>query len=424
VYEQLFEFNNGRPGFFGELGGAYIPEILHETIAELCEAFESARRDPLFWESYAQLMSTYSCRPTPVTFCENLTRAGGGARIFVKREDLNHTGAHKANNVMGQGLLVKRMGKTRVIAETGAGQHGVATATMAAKMGFECTVYMGAEDVERQRPNVFWMEQLGARVVAVEDGTRTLKDAINAALRDWADSMSHTHYVLGTVCGPHPFPLMVTWFQSIIGQEARRQMLELNGTLPRRVYACVGGGSNASGIFTGFLDDRDVDLVGVEAGGLGLGSGKHAARIAGGQGSIGVAQGYKTYFMQDQEGQMLDTHSISAGLDYIGVGPILAWLHQRGRVRFEAATDQEVLDAFRLTVRNEGLIPALESSHAIVQAMKEVGQLGAGDAVLINLSGRGDKDIFTIADALGDERWYEFLRERVENYYHLPAEAV
>ncbi|MBI2970756.1 MAG: tryptophan synthase subunit beta [Gammaproteobacteria bacterium] len=421
MYEQLFEFNNGRPGFFGELGGAYIPEILHETIAELCEAFESARRDPLFWESYAQLMSTYSCRPTPVTFCENLTRAGGGARIFVKREDLNHTGAHKANNVMGQGLLVKRMGKTRVIAETGAGQHGVATATMAAKMGFECTVYMGAEDVERQRPNVFWMEQLGARVVAVEDGTRTLKDAINAALRDWADSMSHTHYVLGTVCGPHPFPLMVTWFQSIIGQEARRQMLELNGTLPRRVYACVGGGSNASGIFAGFLDDRDVDLVGVEAGGLGLDSGKHAARIAGGQGSIGVAQGYKTYFMQDQEGQMLDTHSISAGLDYIGVGPILAWLHQRGRVRFEAATDQEVLDAFRLTVRNEGLIPALESSHAIAQAMKEAGQLGAGDAVLINLSGRGDKDIFTIADALGDERWYEFLRQKVEIHYRKPG---
>jgi tryptophan synthase beta chain len=413
MFHELFEFPPGKEGFYGDFGGAFIPEILHETLAELGEAFASAHKDPAFWDEYVRLMSTYSCRPTPVTLCENLTRAAGGARIFIKREDLNHTGAHKANNVMGQGLLARRMGKKRVIAETGAGQHGVATATMAAKMGFDCTIYMGAEDVERQRPNVFWMEQLGARVIAVEDGTRTLKDAINAALRDWAESMADTHYVLGTVCGPHPFPLMVTWFQSIIGREARAQMLERSGALPRRVYACAGGGSNASGIFAGFLDDPGVELVAVEAGGLGLDSGRHAARIAGGQGSIGVAQGYRTFFMQDAEGQMRDTHSISAGLDYIGIGPILAWLHERGRVRFEAATDAEVIAAFRTTVRSEGLIPALESSHAIARALVEAPQLQADDAILINLSGRGDKDIFTIAAALGDERWYDFLRGRV-----------
>jgi tryptophan synthase beta chain len=287
---------------------------------------------------------------------------------------------------------------------------------MAAKLGMDCTIYMGAEDVERQRPNVFWMEQLGATVVPVEDGTRTLKDAINAALRDWAESMADTHYVLGTVCGPHPFPLMVTWFQSIIGKEARAQMLERTGALPNRVYACVGGGSNASGIFAGFLDDKDVELVGVEAGGLGLHSGSHAARIAGGQGSVGIAQGYKTYFMQDAEGQMRDTHSISAGLDYIGIGPILAWLHEQKRVRFESATDAEVISAFKTTVRNEGLIPALESTHAIACALQEAATLSPRDAILINLSGRGDKDIFTIAAALGDERWHEFLRRKVGEY--------
>ncbi len=416
MYQELFEFEQGREGFFGEFGGAYIPEILHETIAELTRAFDEARQDPSFWQEYVELMSTYSCRPTPVSYCENLTRECGGAQIYIKREDLNHTGAHKANNVLGQGLLVRRMNKHRVIAETGAGQHGVATATMAAKLGFDCTIYMGAEDVERQRPNVFWMEQLGAEVVAVEDGTRTLKDAINAAMRDWAFSMQTTHYVLGTVCGPHPFPIMVTWFQSLIGQEARRQMLERLDRLPDRVYACVGGGSNASGIFSGFLDDSEVELVGVEAGGLGLDGHQHAARIAGGQGQVGVAQGYKTYFMQDPEGQMEDTHSISAGLDYIGVGPILAYLHQAGRVRFEAATDKEVIEAFKLTVRKEGLIPALESAHAVSQALKEAGEAPADSVFLINLSGRGDKDIFTIADALGDARWRDFLRSKVAQF--------
>ncbi len=413
LFEQLFEISREHAGVFGDFGGAFIPEVLHETMAELAEAFDQVSRDPSFWREYQDLMSSYSCRPTPVTPCENLAKTAGGARIYIKREDLNHTGAHKANNVMGQGLLVRRMGKKRVIAETGAGQHGVATATMAARMGFQCTIYMGAEDVERQRPNVFWMEQLGASVVPVEDGTRTLKDAINAALRDWSENMDDTHYVLGTVCGPHPFPLMVTWFQSIIGVEARRQILKAAGKLPARVYACVGGGSNASGIFSGFLDDAEVELVGVEAGGQGLDSGRHAARIAGGQATLGVAQGYKTYFMQDEEGQMRDTHSIAAGLDYIGVGPILAWLHSRGRVRFEAATDAEVVEAFRTTVKSEGLIPALESAHAIAGALRECADMDKDDVVLINLSGRGDKDIFTIADALGDERWHRFLESKV-----------
>lgn len=414
MFNQLFEFETGREGFFGEFGGAYIPEILHETIAELCDAFEMVCKDPGFWEEYLQLMSSYSCRPTPITFCENLTKYCGGANIYLKREDLNHTGAHKANNVMGQGLLVKRMGKKRIIAETGAGQHGVATATMAARLGLDCTIYMGAEDVARQRPNVFWMEQLGSKVIAVEDGTATLKDAINAAMRDWADSMADTHYALGTVCGPHPFPLMVTWFQSIIGTEARQQMQDRIGKLPDQVIACVGGGSNASGIFSGFLDDKNVELIGVEAGGEGAESGQHAARIASGQGHIGVAQGYKTYFLQDTEGQMKDTHSVSAGLDYIGVGPILAYLHTEGRVRFESATDKEVIEAFKLTVKNEGVIPALESTHAIVHALKEAKQMGKDRNILVNLSGRGDKDIFTIADALKDEKWNEFLKSKVK----------
>jgi tryptophan synthase beta chain len=287
---------------------------------------------------------------------------------------------------------------------------------MAARLGLECTIYMGEEDVARQRPNVFWMEQLGAKVINVQDGTRTLKDAINACMRDWVETMDTTHYVLGTVCGPHPFPQMVMYFQSIIGSEARRQMLEITGRLPQRVYACVGGGSNASGIFAGFLDDLDVELIGVEAGGLGLKSGKHASRLAGSKGVPGVAQGYKTYFLQDNEGLMNDTHSVSAGLDYIGVGPILAHLHDIGRVRFESATDREVVDTLRLVVGREGLVPALESTHAFVTAFKEAPSLSREDSMLINLSGRADKDIFTVADALEDEHWRNFLRMKVASY--------
>ena len=377
-------------GYYSGFGGAYIPEILVATFDELEDAFEGARNDPSFWESYQQLMASYCGRATPLTLAENLSERFGGARIYIKREDLNHTGAHKANNVMGQGLLVKRMGKTRVIAETGAGQHGIATATMAARFGLQCTIYMGEVDVARQRPNVFWMERLGATVIPVRDGSRTLKDAVNEAFRDWMTHMDTTHYVLGTACGPHPFPEMVTYFQSIIGREARRQVLKQAGKLPRRVYACVGGGSNAMGIFSGFLDD-DVELVGAEAGGHGLGSGRHASRLAGGEGSVGIAQGYKSYFLQDGDGQMRETHSVAAGLDYIGVSPILAHLQQSGRARFEAVTDSEVVDALALTMRCEGLIPALESSHGFAQAFKEVRELAEDDVVIVNQSGRADK---------------------------------
>ena len=403
-------------GYHGIYGGAFLPEILVATFDELETVFRQAKADPAFWQEYVTLMSTYSCRPTPLTFAENLSRHFGGAHLYIKREDLNHTGAHKANNVMGQGLLVKRMGKTRVIAETGAGQHGVATATMAARFGFQCTIYMGEVDVERQRPNVFWMERLGAEVVPVREGTRILKDAINEAFRDWVSHMDTTHYVLGTACGPHPFPEMVSYFQSIIGQEARRQMLEREGKLPTRVYACVGGGSNALGIFSGFMDDP-VELVGVEAGGRGLHSGQHAVRLCSPDASVGVAQGYKTYFLQNADGQMKETHSVAAGLDYVGVSPILAHLKETGRVRFEAATDSEVVEALALTIRAEGVIPALESAHAFVQAFKESPTLTADDIVVINQSGRGDKDIFTIADAFEDPKWRQFIRDKAEKYH-------
>jgi tryptophan synthase beta chain len=402
-------------GYYAGFGGAYLPEILVATFDELIDTFRQAKADPAFWQEYIDIMSTYSCRPTPLTFAENLTKHFGGARIYIKREDLNHTGAHKANNVMGQGLLVKRMGKRRVIAETGAGQHGVATATMAAKFGFNCTIYMGEVDVERQRPNVFWMERLGAKVVPVREGTRVLKDAINEAFRDWVANMDGTHYVLGTACGPHPFPEMVTFFQSIIGKEARRQILDREGKLPARVYACVGGGSNAMGIFSGFMDDP-VELVGVEAGGKGLDSGMHASRLCSKDASIGIAQGYKTYFLQNDDGQMRETHSVAAGLDYVGVSPILSHLKESGRVRFEAATDREVVDALALTIRKEGVIPALESAHAFVQAFKEAPTLSGDDILIINQSGRGDKDIFTIADAFGDPKWQEFIKEKAEKY--------
>lgn len=404
-----------KRGYYSDFGGAFLPEILNATFDELEAVFEAAKADPGFWPEYESVMSTYSCRPTPLTFAENLTRHFGGARIYVKREDLNHTGAHKANNVMGQGLLVRRMGKTRVIAETGAGQHGVATATMAARFGFDCTIYMGEVDVERQRPNVFWMERLGATVVPVRDGTRILKDAINEAFRDWVSNMDTTHYVLGTACGPHPFPEIVTYFQSIIGQEARRQILAREGRLPRRVYACVGGGSNAMGLFSGFLEDP-VELVGVEAGGKGLDTGHHASRLCSSDASVGVAQGYKTYFLQNDDGQMQETHSIAAGLDYVGVSPILSSFRDAGRARFEAATDTEVVDAVSLTMRKEGLIPALESAHAFARAFKEAPELSPEDVVIINQSGRGDKDIFTVADAFEDPAWRAFIRHKAEQY--------
>jgi tryptophan synthase beta chain len=402
-------------GYYSRFGGCFVPEVLVETFEQLIDAFDTAKRDPAFWTEYERLVASYSGRPTPLTFASNLTRHFNGAQIYVKREDLNHTGAHKANNVLGQGLLVQRMGKRRVIAETGAGQHGVATATMAAKFGFECTIYMGEVDIQRQRPNVFWMQRMGAKVVPVQDGTRTLKDSINEAFRDWVTNMDTTHYVLGTACGPHPFPEMVRFFQSIVGQEARAQILEQAHALPRRIYACVGGGSNALGIFNAFLDDP-TELVGVEAGGSGLASGRHASRLASPDGSVGVAQGYKTYFLQNDDGQMHETHSVAAGLDYVGVSPILAHPHESKRVRFEAATDREVIDALALTARKEGLIPALESSHAFAQAFKEVGSLPKTESIIINQSGRGDKDIFTVAEAFDDAEWKEFIRGKARGY--------
>jgi tryptophan synthase beta chain len=404
-----------KRGYYGQFGGAFLPEILTATFDELETAFETAKKDPYFWNEYKALMADYSGRPTPLTFARRLTTHFNGARIYIKREDLNHTGAHKANNVMGQGLLVKRMGKRRVIAETGAGQHGVATATMAARFGFDCTIYMGEVDVERQRPNVFWMERLGAKVVTVKDGTKILKDAINEAFRDWVTNMDNTHYVLGTACGPHPFPEMVTYFQSILGQEARKQIIKAENKLPKRVYACVGGGSNAMGLFSGFLKDP-VELVGVEAGGKGLSSGKHASRLKAVDASIGVAQGYKTYFLQNSDGQMQETHSIAAGLDYVGVSPLLSEFKAKGRARFETATDDEVVSAVALSMQKEGLIPALESAHAFARAFKEAPRMTPDDIIIINQSGRGDKDIFTVADAFDDPQWQAFILKKAAQY--------
>ncbi|EDM28174.1 tryptophan synthase subunit beta [Lentisphaera araneosa HTCC2155] len=412
----LFDYEDGREGYFGEYGGCFIPEILYSTVTELKDCFNDAKKDPKFWQEFVELMHNYSGRPTPVTYLKNLSEHLGGAQIYVKREDLNHTGSHKINNVMGQGLLCKRLGKKRIIAETGAGQHGFATATMSARMGFDCKVYMGAVDVARQRPNVFWMENLGAEVIAVTDGQQTLKDAINECMRDWVSNMEDTHYALGTACGPHPFPEIVSYFQSIVGKESREQLLANGAKLPDKVFACVGGGSNAMGIFQGFLNDDSVELVGVEAGGHGPGIGKHAARIAYPDATTGIAQGYKTKYLQNADGNMLDTHSVSAGLDYIGVSPILAHLADIGRVRFDAATDVEVTETLKLLMSIEGLIPALESTHAFVSAVKEAKTMNKDQVILVNQSGRGDKDIFTVAEALNDTKWKSFIKERADLY--------
>lgn len=401
-------------GYFGAYGGCYVPEILVPNLHQLAQVFAELRADANFWAEYVRELREFSGRPTPVTPLYNLSRQLGGAQIFLKREDLNQTGAHKLNNVVGQGLLTKRLGKTRVIAETGAGQHGIATATMAARFGFKAVIYMGAEDVERQRPNVFWMQHMGAQVVAVEDGARTLKDAINEALRDWCTNFQSTHYLLGTACGPHPFPALVAWFQSVVGLEAREQMLALGG-LPDKVYACVGGGSNALGVFQGFLDETGIECVGAEAGGRGLASGAHASRIAGGQGTPGIAQGYETLFLQNRDGQMLDTYSVAAGLDYIGVSPIIADLAAKRRISMQAVTDQEVIEAVHLLMQYEGIIPALESAHAVAAAIQAAPKLPRSQRLLVNLSGRGDKDIFTYAEALGDKSWARFLRQRADS---------
>ncbi|HLB77218.1 MAG TPA: tryptophan synthase subunit beta [Candidatus Dormibacteraeota bacterium] len=386
-------------GHFGSFGGQFIPEGLMAAVAELSEAFEASRRDPAFQQEFDALCRTFIGRPTPLYRAERLTEAAGGAQVFLKREDLCHTGAHKLNNALGQALLARRMGKQRIIAETGAGQHGVATATVCAKFGLECIVYMGTEDMARQAMNVYRMRLLGATVVPVESGSRTLKDAINEAIRDWVTNVRGTHYIIGSVVGPHPYPVMAREFQSVIGREARAQMLEAVGRLPDAVVACVGGGSNAIGIFAPFYDDP-VALIGVEAAGRGLKTGAHAASIVGGR--PGVLHGARTYLLQDADGQVLETHSISAGLDYPGVGPEHAYLHEQERASYVGVTDAEALAAFHQCSRLEGIIPALESAHALAHAMTVAKDLGRDQIVLVNLSGRGDKDLDIVRQAGGD----------------------
>jgi tryptophan synthase beta chain len=387
---------NGR---FGDYGGRYVAETLMPLVLELGRAYDEAKNDPAFHAEMSGYMTHYVGRPSPLYFAERLTQHYGGAKIYFKRDELNHTGAHKINNCIGQILLARRMGKTRIIAETGAGQHGVATATVCARFGYPCIVYMGETDVERQKPNVFRMNLLGAEVRPVTSGTGTLKDAMNEAMRDWVTNVDDTYYIIGTAAGPHPYPAMVRDFQSVIGTEARAQMLEREGRLPDAIVACIGGGSNAIGLFHPFLADEGVRLIGVEAAGHGLSTGQHAASLTGGR--PGVLHGNKTYLLQDADGQIIDAHSISAGLDYPGIGPEHAWLHDVGRAQYVSATDDEALSAFQLCSQLEGIIPALEPAHALARVGDVAKELGKDGIVLMNLCGRGDKDIFTVAEALG-----------------------
>jgi len=388
-----------KKGYFGQFGGRFVPETLMPALIELERAFLDSKRDKEFQRTLSALRATYVGRPTPLYFAKRFTETLGGAKIYLKREDLAHTGAHKINNALGQALLAKKMGKSRLIAETGAGQHGVATATGAALTGLECVIYMGTEDMRRQALNVVRMRLLGAEVRGVDIGSRTLKDAINEALRDWTTNVRNTHYVLGTVFGPHPFPTLVREFQAVIGKEAKRQILRAEGRLPDYLIACVGGGSNAIGLFYEFLKYKDIKMVGVEAGGMGIESGRHAARFAGG--SVGVLQGTKSYLLQDEAGNVLGTHSVSAGLDYASVGPEHAYMKETGRVRYTYATDDEALEAFSLLSRTEGIIPALESAHAIAFAMKLAPTLKKEEIIIVNLSGRGDKDVEQVARLKG-----------------------
>lgn len=398
-------------GRFGEYGGRYVPETLMPALDELQGAYKAAQADASFQQELAYYLTHYVGRATPLYFAEGLTRHAGGARIYLKREDLTHTGAHKINNTVGQILLARRMGKKRIIAETGAGQHGVATATVCSLFGMECVVYMGAEDIRRQALNVFRMELLGARVVSVDSGTKTLKDATNEAIRDWVTRVEDSHYIIGSVVGPHPYPTMVRDFQSVIGREAKAQLQAAEGRLPTAVVACVGGGSNAMGIFYPFIEHRQVQLIGVEAGGKGVLSGRHAAALS--AGSPGVLHGAKSYLLHDEDGQILPAHSVSAGLDYPGVGPEHGFLKDSGRARYVSATDEEALAAFQLLSRIEGIMPALESAHAVARAVDLARDMGPADVVLVNLSGRGDKDVQHVQQLLakngrgaegGDER--------------------
>jgi tryptophan synthase beta chain len=387
-------------GHFGTFGGRYVAETLMPLILSVDKAYAAAKADPAFHAELKGYLTHYVGRPSPLYFASRLTEAFGGAKIYLKREDLNHTGAHKINNCMGQILLAKRMGKTRIIAETGAGQHGVATATVCALFGISCTIFMGETDIERQAPNVFRMKLLGAEVRPVTSGAGTLKDAMNEAMRDWVSNVDNTYYMIGTVAGPHPYPAMVRDFQTVIGEETRAQIIEAEGRLPDSLVACIGGGSNAMGLFHPFLDDRGVRIIGVEAAGHGIPTGQHAASLTGGK--PGVLHGNRTYLLQDADGQITEAHSISAGLDYPGIGPEHAWLHDIGRVEYVSATDTQALEAFTLTTRLEGIIPALESSHAIAYAKTVAKDLGKDHVMVICLSGRGDKDVNTVAKAMGD----------------------
>lgn len=386
-------------GHFGKYGGMFIAETLVPLILDLQKAYQSIQKDPEFQNELTYYLKNYVGRPSPLWFAKQLTNIANGAKIYLKREDLNHTGAHKINNVMGQILLARRMGKTRIIAETGAGQHGVATATVCALFNMECVIYMGKVDIERQKPNVFRMELLGAKIIPVTAGNATLKDAINEGLRDWVTNVHNSYYLMGTAAGPHPYPMMVRDFQCIIGNEAKKQILEAEGKLPNKIIAAIGGGSNAIGIFHPFLDDPTVSLIGVEAGGKGLDSGKTAASIE--RGSSGVLHGNRTYLLQDDDGQITEPYSISAGLDYPGVGPEHSWLHDLKRVEYVAINDDEAVDAFQKCTTKEGIIPALESSHALAHALKIAPAMKSEDIIIVNLSGRGDKDIDNIANYLG-----------------------
>jgi tryptophan synthase beta chain len=386
-------------GYFGEYGGRFVAETLTHALNELSELYDRAQRDPEFKREFHNDLNHFVGRPTSLYFAERFTGLLGGAKVYLKREDLNHTGAHKICNTVGQALLAKRMGKPRVIAETGAGQHGVATATIAARLGLECDVYMGAEDVRRQSLNVYRMKLMGANVIPVSSGSRTLKDALNEAMRDWVTNVDNTHYIIGTVAGPHPYPMIVRDFASVIGQEARAQMLEREGRLPDTVVACVGGGSNAMGIFYPFVNDSSVSLVGVEAGGNGLQTGEHAAPLN--EGKVGVLHGNRTYLMCDDDGQINETHSISAGLDYPGVGPEHAYLKDIGRATYSSATDVEAMEAFRMMNKSEGILAALETSHALAWVVKNAPEMKESEIILVNLSGRGDKDILTVAEIDG-----------------------
>jgi tryptophan synthase beta chain len=397
---RMYDLPDAR-GHFGQYGGVFVAETLTAALAELLAAYRHARQDPAFQAEFRDERKHYVGRPTPVYFAKRLTEQCGGARIYIKREDLNHTGAHKINNTIGQALLARNMKKPRVIAETGAGMHGVATATVAARYGMECVVYMGVEDVRRQSANVHRMGVLGAKVVGVESGSRTLKDALNEAMRDWVTNVESTFYIIGTVAGPHPYPMMVRDFQSVIGEESIAQMQELAGRQPDAVIACVGGGSNAMGIFYPYISKTDVKLIGVEAAGEGLETGRHAASLCAGR--PGVLHGNRTYLLQDADGQITETHSVSAGLDYPGVGPEHAWLKDSGRAAYVAVTDAEALAAFHQLCRSEGIIPALESAHAVAQAMKMAPSMARDAILLVNLSGRGDKDMHTVAERAGQK---------------------